>query len=138
MGNSDLGDVFLLDATGQADLVRKGEVASIELVEAAIARIERLNPALNAVVTPMYDLARRSAPFWCANAGTRRAARPQLRPPEPHRRRCGISSTASMMRISSRAQNARPEKIAEKATQRLLKPRLWHRLAGLLGFGAAG
>ncbi len=61
MGNSDLGDVFLLDATGQADLVRKGEVASIELVEAAIARIERLNPALNAVVTPMYDLAREAA-----------------------------------------------------------------------------
>jgi len=61
MGISDLGDVFLLDATAQADLVRKGEVASIELVEAAIARIERLNPALNAVVTPMYDLAREAA-----------------------------------------------------------------------------
>ena len=61
MGNSDLGDVFLLDATGQADLVRKGEVASIELVEAAITRMERLNPALNAVVTPMYDLAREAA-----------------------------------------------------------------------------
>ncbi|MDP6619783.1 MAG: amidase family protein, partial [Nitrospinota bacterium] len=61
MGNSGLEDVFLLDATGQADLVRKGEVAPIELVEAAIARIERLNPALNAVVTPMYDLAREAA-----------------------------------------------------------------------------
>ena len=61
MGTSGLRDVFLQDATGQADLERKGEVASIELVEAAIARIERLNPALNAVVTPMYDLAREVA-----------------------------------------------------------------------------
>ena len=27
-------------------------------MEAAIERIERLNPTLNAVITPMYDLAR--------------------------------------------------------------------------------
>jgi amidase len=30
-------------------------------VEAAIERIERLNPTLNAVITPMYDLARARA-----------------------------------------------------------------------------
>jgi amidase len=40
-----------LDATAQAELVRRGEVGPGELVEAARARIERLNPALNAVVT---------------------------------------------------------------------------------------
>jgi len=51
----------LLDATAQAALVRRGEVAPIELVEAAIARIERLNPRLNAVVTKMYDEARQIA-----------------------------------------------------------------------------
>lgn len=50
-----------LDATAQADLVRRGEVRPAELVEAAIARIERLNPKLNAVVTPMYDEARAAA-----------------------------------------------------------------------------
>jgi len=50
-----------LDAMGQAALVRKGEVSALELVEAAIARIERLNPQLNAVVTPMFDEARRRA-----------------------------------------------------------------------------
>jgi len=58
---SKLGDVASLDATAQADLVRRKEVKPIELVEAAIERIERLNPALNAVVTPMYDLARTAA-----------------------------------------------------------------------------
>ena len=42
-------------------LVRRKEVKAIELVDAAIDRIERLNPTLNAVVTPMYDLARKAA-----------------------------------------------------------------------------
>ncbi len=55
---SNLADLAFLDATAQADLVRKREVKPLELVEAAIERVERLNPALNAVVTPMYDLAR--------------------------------------------------------------------------------
>jgi amidase len=50
-----------LDAIAQADLVRRQEVKPIELVEAAIERIERMNPRLNAVVTPMYDLARAAA-----------------------------------------------------------------------------
>jgi len=44
-----------LDATAQAELVRKREVTAAELVEAAIERIERLNPEINAVVTPMYE-----------------------------------------------------------------------------------
>jgi len=52
-----LDDVMSLDATGQAHLVRKKEVTPVELVEAAIARIESVNATLNAVVTPMYDYA---------------------------------------------------------------------------------
>jgi amidase len=54
-------ETAFLDATAQAALVKKKEVKAIELVEAAIERIERLNPTLNAVVTPMYDLAREGA-----------------------------------------------------------------------------
>ncbi|MGR9093410.1 MAG: amidase family protein, partial [Gammaproteobacteria bacterium] len=42
----------------QAALVKNGEVSASELVEAAIGEIETLNPALNAVVIPMFDLAR--------------------------------------------------------------------------------
>jgi len=56
-----LDDLAFLDATAQAELVRKKEVKAIELVEAAIERIERLNPTLNAVVTPMYEQARAAA-----------------------------------------------------------------------------
>lgn len=59
MGKSE--DLTSLDATALAELVRKKEVKPIELVEAAIERIERVNPALNAVVTPMYDYAREQA-----------------------------------------------------------------------------
>ena len=54
-------DLAYLDATAQAQLVRNKEVQPIELVEAAIERIERLNPTLNAVITPMYHLARTRA-----------------------------------------------------------------------------
>jgi amidase len=50
-----------LDATAQAELVRRGEVTPHELVETAITRIEAVNPELNAVVTAMYDEAREIA-----------------------------------------------------------------------------
>ena len=54
-------DLARLDATAQADLVRRGEVTPIELVDAAIARIERADPELNAVVTPTFERAREIA-----------------------------------------------------------------------------
>jgi len=47
-----------LDATAQAELVRTGEVSPEELVEDSIARIEKLNPELNAVIHPLFDKAR--------------------------------------------------------------------------------
>ena len=39
-------------------LLRKGEVSSVELVDSCIARIESLNPEINAVVATNYDRAR--------------------------------------------------------------------------------
>lgn len=57
-----MGDDFCwLDATAQADLVRRRQVKPIELVDAAIARIERLNPKLNAFIAPLFERARREA-----------------------------------------------------------------------------
>ncbi len=47
-----------LDATAQAELVRDRQVSASELVEHAITRIERVNPQLNAVITPLFDQAR--------------------------------------------------------------------------------
>jgi amidase len=54
-------DYLAHDATGLARLVRTGEVSASELLEAAIARAEQVNPALNAIVTPFYDVARERA-----------------------------------------------------------------------------
>ena len=51
-----------LDATAAAELVRARAVSPRELVDSAIARIERHNPELGAVVTPLYDEARASLP----------------------------------------------------------------------------
>ncbi len=46
------------DALGLAELVRRKEVSAVELLDAAIARIDGIDPELNAVVTKMYDEAR--------------------------------------------------------------------------------
>src|SRR5262245_40694234 len=54
-------DLALLDATAQAALVRDREVSPRELVDAAIARIEKVNPRLNAVIIPLFEKARASA-----------------------------------------------------------------------------
>jgi amidase len=49
------------DGLGLAELVKKKKVKPAELVEAAIERIERHNPQLNAVVFKAYDEARAKA-----------------------------------------------------------------------------
>jgi amidase len=49
------------DGLGLAELVKRKEVEPLELLEAAIQRIEAFNPQLNAVVTKMYDQARQAA-----------------------------------------------------------------------------
>ena len=49
------------DGLGLAELIRTRQVSVAEVLEAAIARIEHLNPSLNAVVTKVYDEARGEA-----------------------------------------------------------------------------
>lgn len=54
-------DLASLDATAQAELVRSGEATPAELVDAAIERIEKLNPELNAVIHERFERARAEA-----------------------------------------------------------------------------
>ena len=61
------------DGLGLAELVKKGDVSPTELVEEAIARIEKHNPKLNAVVYKMYARGREAA---AALAKGRDAQRP--------------------------------------------------------------
>jgi hypothetical protein len=55
------GELANLDATEQAELLRRKEVSPLELVDAATTRIEKVNPQLNAVITPLFDKARAKA-----------------------------------------------------------------------------
>jgi amidase len=66
----------LLPATGQAALLRSGELSAVELLEAHLERIEAVNPAVNAVVTVVPERARSAA--W--EADRRRAAGEPLPP----------------------------------------------------------
>lgn len=50
-------ETSVLDATAQAELVRSGEVTARELTEAAIERIERLDPTLHAVIHRRFERA---------------------------------------------------------------------------------
>ena len=55
------GEYSNYDGLGLAELVKKKEIKPAELVEAALERIERHNPQLNAVVFKAYDEARAMA-----------------------------------------------------------------------------
>ncbi len=68
-------DLIWLSATEQAGLLRRREVSSAELAEAYLARIEALNPRLNAYVTVCADQA-----LAAAREADRRLAAPE--PPD--------------------------------------------------------
>lgn len=57
------------DATGLAQAVRAGEVQGHELLEATIERLEKVEPALNAVSEKLYEQARGQAPTEGAFSG---------------------------------------------------------------------
>ncbi len=89
------------DATALADLVRQREVKPVELVDAAIARAKKLNPAMNAIILPLYERAREQAAqtlpqgplrgvpttikdLRCPAVGEPRQGRSDLARPGPH------------------------------------------------------
>jgi len=46
------------DGLGLAEQVREKNISPKELCEEAISRAEAVNPKLNAIIVPMYELAR--------------------------------------------------------------------------------
>ena len=85
----NVSELSTMDATGQAELVRRSELTPLELVDAAIARIESVNPSINAVITPLFDEARaaaisgalptgpfRGVPFLLKDAGAMQKGQP--------------------------------------------------------------
>ena len=61
IGLADALTIGRLDGHDQAALIVSGEASSAELVEAAILRIEAIDPKLNAVSHRAFDIARRRA-----------------------------------------------------------------------------
>ena len=57
----NIDELSTLDAVAQAELVRRREVTPVELVDAAIARIEKVNPTINAVIHKHFERARAQA-----------------------------------------------------------------------------
>src|SRR5882672_12945490 len=57
------------DATALAALVRAGDVTPLELVDAAIQRIELVDPQLNAVIHRRFERARAEAAGMAARPG---------------------------------------------------------------------
>ncbi len=53
-----MNQVLDLDAVAQAELIKKREISALELVDAAIARAEALDPKLGAIATPLFEQAR--------------------------------------------------------------------------------
>jgi amidase len=49
------------DATALAELIRSGELSPVEVTEAAIARAEKIEPSLSAIVVDDFDRARQAA-----------------------------------------------------------------------------
>jgi amidase len=56
-----LDNLAELDAVAQAELVRRRQISPLELTNAAISRIEKVNPPLNAVITPLFEKAQQQA-----------------------------------------------------------------------------
>jgi amidase len=54
-------DLVFMDASAQADAVKRGHVSPAELVEAAIGRAEGVNPKLNAIIHQRFERARDQA-----------------------------------------------------------------------------
>src|SRR5947209_723830 len=57
----DFESYFQRDGLALGEMVRRGEVSALELLETAIARAEAVNPKINAIVCRFYERAREMA-----------------------------------------------------------------------------
>jgi len=60
-GSSQTDDLAFLSISQLSELIRERKVSPVEVTEATLKRIERLNPSLNAFITPTWELARNAA-----------------------------------------------------------------------------
>lgn len=65
---SSFSEYDQFDGLGLVDLVRRNEISPVEICEEAIRRAEAVNPQINAIILPLYDLARKTAKDLKPNA----------------------------------------------------------------------
>jgi fatty acid amide hydrolase 2 len=70
--------ITTLGAAEIAAHIRRGELTPLEVVDAYIARIERVNPSINALVTPAFERAREEARIATERLAKGRAELPPL------------------------------------------------------------
>ena len=119
-------DIAFASAVDQAAAVAGGEISAIELLEATVARYERLNPAINAVVTTQLDVARERAAAADAATAAGESWGPSARRPHDdqggmglgwftlHQRSCGTGWLAT-----------RPQRRGGRAAARCRRSHLW-------------
>jgi amidase len=56
----DFAEYEQYDGVGLATLIRNDEIKAVDVCEEAIRRAEALNPKINAIITPLYDYARKA------------------------------------------------------------------------------
>ena len=103
--NRSMDELAWVDAIGQAELVRAGQVSPLELVDAAIVRIETLDPVLNALASTDFDGARAAAsrplpdgplagvPFLLKDLGATLAGTPQTKGSRAWRDHVSVADT---------------------------------------------
>jgi fatty acid amide hydrolase len=101
----DAGDgvPWRLSAHSLAEMIARGELSAAESVEAHIARIEEVNPKLNAVVSKRYDEARKEAQEADRRRGRGETLGPLEGVPIAIKECIDLAGTPSTFGISSRA-----------------------------------
>jgi len=75
----DAIDLCFTPATALASMIRSHQLSPVEIMDAILARIETLNPRLNAYLAVDAERAREQAQAQAAEAALMRGATPQLR-----------------------------------------------------------
>lgn len=104
-GTTTAQDSTTRSASELAGLIARGDLSAVEVVEAHIARIEAVNPALNAVVVKCYDAARTEAREADARRTRGEALGPLHGVPVTIKESLGVAGTPSTFGLQSLAGN---------------------------------
>jgi fatty acid amide hydrolase len=102
-------DITSISATEIAQRIRDGGLSALEAVEAHIARIEAVNPALNAVVVTRFDAARNEARTIDARRGRGEPLPPLAGVPVTVKESIDLEGLPSTFGIQTRADHRAPE-----------------------------